>query len=164
MNDDPEMHFRINLENNLKKLGIWYKFIEKSKSTVHTADASDITGINLHKISKNLVAKTSDGGYAVLIIPGDMKLNYKQAAKALDVKSLTLVPFSEADKISGYPPGGTPSLGYKEKVDVVLDEGLMRYETFYCGGGSTRMLLELRRDDVIEINNAKVYKISKSDD
>ena len=151
---DPERHFQVKLETRLKDIGVWYKFIEKPTSTVHTADASHVTGIELHRISKNLMAQTNEGNYAALIIPGDMKLNYKEAAKALNVKNVRLVPFNEAHKISGYPPGGTPSIGYDKKLDVILDKELMPYETFYCGGGSTKMLLELRRDDVIRMNNA----------
>jgi Cys-tRNA(Pro)/Cys-tRNA(Cys) deacylase len=160
MVNDSERHLQLRLEARLKALGIWYKFIEKPASTVHTADAASVTGIELHRISKNLMAQTNDGRYAALIIPGDMKLNYKEAAKALEAKNVSLVPFNEARKISGYPPGGTPSVGYEKRIDVVLDQELMQYETFYCGGGSTMMLLELRRDDVIRINNAKVHKIS----
>jgi Cys-tRNA(Pro)/Cys-tRNA(Cys) deacylase len=107
-----------------------------------------------------LIAHVNDGRYAALIIPGDMKLDYKEAARTLEAKNVSLVPFNETHKISGYPPGGTPSIGYEKKIDVVLDQELMQYETFYCGGGSTMMLLELRTDDVIRINNAKVHKIS----
>jgi Cys-tRNA(Pro)/Cys-tRNA(Cys) deacylase len=160
MVDDPERNLQVRLETKLKSMGIWHKFIEKPSSTVHTADASHVTGIELHRISKNLMAQTNDGRYAALIIPGDMRLNYKEAAKALGAKNISLVPFNEAHKVSGYPPGGTPSIGFEKKVDVVLDEELMSYETFYCGGGSTKMLLELRRADVIKANDAKVHKIS----
>ncbi len=127
---------------------------------MHTADASQVTGIGLHRISKNLMARTNDGRYAALIIPGDMRVNYREAAKALGAKNISLVPFDEAHKVSGYPPGGTPSIGFEKNVDVVLDEELTSFETFYCGGGSTKMLLELRRDDVIKVNDAKVHKIS----
>lgn len=161
MSEDPERHFQVKLETKLKELGVWYRFIEKTQSTVHTADAANVTGIELHRISKNLMGKTNDGNFVALIIPGDRRIDYKEAAKALNSKSLSLVPFNEADSVSGYPPGGTPSVGYQRKLGVILDEELMKYETFYCGGGSTKMLLEVRRDDVIRINNAKVHKISK---
>ena len=158
---DPEIHLQVKLEGQLKKLGVWYRFIEKPKSTVHTADAAGATGIELHRISKNLMAKTKEGSYVALIIPGDKRVNYKAAAEALNTKSIGLVPFNDAHSISGYPPGGTPSLGYEKKIEVVLDEELTAFDTFYCGGGSTRMLLELKKDDVIKINNAKILKISE---
>lgn len=164
MENDPEKHLQIKLETKLKTMGIWYRFVEKQSSTVHTADASRVSGIELHRISKNLMAQTSDGRYVSLIIPGDRRLNYKEAAKALETKNISLVPFNEAHKISGYPPGGTPSIGYETKLVVVLDEELLSFETFYCGGGSTKMLLELRHDDVIKANNAIIHKISSPQD
>jgi len=162
MQEDPERHYMLKLESRLKELGIWYRFLEKPQSTVHTADAASVTGIDLHRISKNLMAKTDDGRYAALIIPGDKRVDLREAAKVLNAKNLSLVPFNEADKISGYPPGGTPSIGYQKPLEVILDGELMGYETFYCGGGSTRMLLEVKREDVMRINNAKTYHISKT--
>ncbi len=161
MNNDPEKYLQVKLETKLKNLGIWYNFVKKSESTIHTADAATITGIELHRISKNLMAKTNDGRYIALILPGDMRVDYKEAAKAISAKSLSLVPFEDAHTISGYPPGGTPSIGYEKDIEVVFDEALLAYETFYCGGGSTRLLLEIKKDDVIRVNNAKVFKIAK---
>ncbi|TSC59691.1 MAG: hypothetical protein LiPW15_711 [Parcubacteria group bacterium LiPW_15] len=103
MPDDPEKHFQVALEAKLKKFGVWFNFIEKPESTIHTADAAGITGIELHRISKNLMAQTNDGRYAALIVPGDMRVDYKAAAKLLDAKNISLVPFAEAHKISGIP-------------------------------------------------------------
>ena len=158
---DPERHLQVKLETKLKKMGVWHRFIEKPVSTVHTADAAEASGIPLHQISKNLMAKTKEGQYASLIIPGDKRIDYKAAAKALNSKGLGLVPFDEAHNISGYPPGGTPSIGYERNLKVVVDEELTKFETFYCGGGSSRLLLEVRKDDVIRVNRAVIGKITE---
>ncbi|MCP8310940.1 MAG: YbaK/EbsC family protein, partial [Candidatus Methylarchaceae archaeon HK01M] len=125
----------MDLELYLIENEIWFRFIEK-KETVHTFDASKVTGIELHRITKNLISKTHEGKFALLIIPGDKKVDYKAAAKALNTKNVRLLSFSEAEKISGYPPGGTPSIGLKEKVQTVMDTQLLEFETYFCGGGS----------------------------
>jgi len=148
------------LEDYLKKHDVWHRFITK-KETVHTADASAATGINLHRITKNLISKTNKGEYVLLIVPGDRKVNLKAAAKALSVKNVRLMPFSEAEAISGYPPGGTPSLGYRTRMRAVVDAELTEFETFYCGGGTRDRLLEIRGEDVIRLNNAVIAKISR---
>ena len=127
---------------------------------MHTADASEATGIDLHRITKNLVSKTRKGGYALLVVPGDRRVNLKAAAKALGTKNVRLMPFSEAETISGYPPGGTPTIGHKTPMRVIVDEELAGFETFFCGGGSTDRLLELRVDDVKRLTDAIVAKIS----
>ena len=149
----------MDLEAYLEENGIWHRFIEKSE-TVHTADASTATGIDLHRITKNLISKTRKGEYALLVVPGDSRVDLKAAAKALGTKNVRLIPFSEAETISGYPPGGTPTIGHKTPMRVILDEELAGFETFYCGGGSRDRLLELRVDDVKRMTDAIVTKIS----
>ena len=149
----------MDLEAWLRERGVWHRFVEKQE-TVHTADASAATGIDLHRITKNLVSVTDSGEHVVLVIPGDARVNLKAAAKALDVKNVRLMPSDQSESISGYPPGGTPSLGFKTQIRVVLDSGLEGFETFYCGGGTRDRLLEVRFEDVKRLNGAVVAPIT----
>jgi len=150
----------MDLEASLQTAGVWYRFVEKVE-TVHTADASSATGIELHRITKNLVSKTSDGDYALLIIAGDRRVNLQKAAQALGTRNVRLLSFNDAEAISGYPPGGTPSVCHKTKMNVVLDEELHGCETIFCGGGSRDRLLELRTEDVLRLDNAVTADISE---
>ena len=147
------------LEEYLKSQKIWYRFIDKAE-TVHTADASKATGINLHRITKNLISTTNTGEHVLLIVPGDRRVNLKKAAKVLGVKNIQLMPFSKAEDVSGYPPGGTPSIGLKQKVQSILEEELTHFDTVFCGGGKRDRLLELKVEDVIRISEAVVASIS----
>lgn len=146
------------LEGYLKTEGIWHRFIVK-RETIHTKDASEVTGIELHRISKNLVCRTSEGEYVLLIIPGDRKANLGAAAEILNARELSLLPFKEAEAITGYSPGGTPSIGHKLKMRVVLDRCLLEFKTFFCGGGSRDRLLELRTEDVKRETGAVIGEI-----
>lgn len=148
------------LEEYLREQGVWYRFVEKAE-TVHTVDASDATGIELHRITKNLVSKTRKGSYVLIVVPGDRRVDLKAAARALGVKNVRLLPFAEAEEISGYPPGGTPSVGHKTEMSVVLDSKLLEMETLYCGGGTRDRLLELRVEDIVRLNDAVVAPISR---
>jgi len=148
------------LEKYLKQAGIWHRFIRK-KETIHTADAAKAAGLDLHRVTKNLVSKTDEGEPVLLIIPGDKRVRLKAAAKALGVRRVSLVSFEEAEKISGYPPGGTPSVGHKTPMRTVIDRELLQFETIYCGGGSRDRLLELRTEDVIRLSKAVTAEISK---
>jgi Cys-tRNA(Pro)/Cys-tRNA(Cys) deacylase len=149
----------MNLESYLKRKNIWYLFIQKPE-TIHTADAAVVAGIELRKITKNLVCETSEREYVLLIIPGDRRVNLKRVAEVLKVRNVHLVPFEEAEEISGYPPGGTPSVGHKAKIRVVIDKSILGYETVYCGGGTRDRLLELRTRDILRLNNATIAEIT----
>ena len=148
------------LETYLKKRGVWYRFVNKTETT-HTADASNVTGIPLSQITKNLVSQTEKGEYVLLVVPGDKRVNLKRAAFALGVENVSTVPFSKAESVSGYPPGGTPTLGHKTLMRTVIDKPLLNFETVFCGGGSRSLLLELRTKDIIEISRAIVADISE---
>ncbi len=152
----------MDLEAFLRKRNLWYRIVHKPE-TIHTADAADVTGIELHRITKNLVSITDRGEYVLLVAPGDRRVNFKAAAKALNFRRVRLVPFDQAEEISGYPPGGTPSIGHKTKMKVVVDESILKFKTVYCGGGSQDKLLELKANDIIRLNNAVIAKITKNE-
>jgi Cys-tRNA(Pro)/Cys-tRNA(Cys) deacylase len=149
----------MNLIDFLEEKGIWHRIIDKSE-TVHTSDASKATGIPLHRITKNLVSITREGDYVLLIVPGDKRVNLQKAAEALGTSNVKLVPFSKAHEISGYDPGGTPSVGLKEKVRTVIDSEVAEMETFYCGGGSREKLLQLKTAEVTKETGALVASIT----
>ena len=150
----------MDLEEYLKSTGVWHRFMDKPE-TVHTADASRATGIELSKITKNLVCKKADGGFALLVVPGNRRVNLQKAAQALNTRNVQLLGFNEADSISGYPPGGTPSLHHKTPMSVVIEKDLLSNQTIFCGGGSRDRILELKTEDVLKLTHAIVAGISE---
>jgi len=146
------------LEEFLTRKGLWHRFLEKAE-TVHTKDAAQAAGIGLSRVTKNLVSATAEGGYALLVLPGDRRVNLTEAAKALGTRSVRLVPFEKAESISGYPPGGTPTVGHRTPMRVVFDSCLLGYKTFYCGGGTRTRLVELKTREVLEATKAIVAEI-----
>lgn len=149
----------MSLEEYLASRGVWHRFISKPE-TIHTADAAKVSGIELHRITKNLVFKIDDAGFALLILPGDRRVNSRRVAEVLGVRKIQLVPFERSEEISGYPPGGTPSVGHRTPMKVVLDRSLLAYETIYCGGGSREKLLELKTQDIVRLTGAIITDIS----
>jgi len=150
----------MDLETYLKNAGVWYRFLDKPE-TVHTADASRATGIELNKITKNLVCRTADGRFALLIVAGDRKVNLQNAAKVIGTRNIQLLGFDEAEAVSGYPPGGTASVCHKTPLQVVIDQELLTGETLFCGGGTRNRLLELRIADLLKLTNALIGSISQ---
>ncbi len=149
----------MSLEEFLKEKKIWHRFIEKPE-TIHTADAAKVAGLELNRLTKNLVSKMDTGEYILLIVPGDKKVNLDRVASLLGVKKVRLVPFDQAEQISGFLPGATPSVGHKIKMKTIIDKSLVNYNTIFCGGGTREKLLELRTEDIIALNEAIISEIS----
>jgi Cys-tRNA(Pro)/Cys-tRNA(Cys) deacylase len=144
----------------LKEAGVWHRFIDKVE-TVHTADASRATGIDLARITKNLVCRTSDGRYALLIVPGNRRVSLQKAAETLNASNIQLLGFKEAETVSGYPPGGTPSVHHKTAMKVVIEKELLSHDTIYCGGGSRDKILKLKTEDLLKLTEATVAHITE---
>lgn len=149
----------MDLEKYLAENELWHRFIIKQE-TVHTSDASRAAGIPLHMITKNLVSTTSEGEYLLLIVPGDRRVNLKRAAQLMGTSNVKLVPFNQAHEISGYDPGGTPSVGLDKEVKTIMDVEVAEMETFYCGGGRRDRLLQLKTCEVVKHTCALVASIT----
>jgi Cys-tRNA(Pro)/Cys-tRNA(Cys) deacylase len=153
----------MNLEERLESEKIWHRFIEKPE-TVHTVDAARETGVDLAMLTKNLVARTKEGEYVLLIVPGNTRIDLKKGAELLGSKNVSLVPFDQAERVSGYPPGATPSIFHKQNLRTIVDIALLKNDTLYCGGGVRNRILELRVNDVIRLDGAIVADIQKKDE
>lgn len=150
---------QLNLEGYLMREGVWYRILSKA-STVHTADASKVTGIPLKRITKSLVFK-ADGRPVLGVVPGDSKVDLGKLAKTLGADKVELVPFDVAQDFSGYPPGGTPPVHHANISKVVFDSELMRFDTIFGGGGTRDKLIEIRVDDAVRLSQAVVADISR---
>jgi len=150
----------MSLEEYLKERGIWFEFVEK-KETVHTADAAAAAGIELSRVTKNLVSRAESGEYFLLVVPGDKRVDLKKAAVALAVKNVALVPFEEAEAISGYPPGATPTIGHRMPMKIAIERTLLDYDVIYCGGGRRDRLLALRPEDILRVAQPAVADLIK---
>lgn len=151
------MNFKKILEENK----VWHKFIKKP-DTVHTADAARVSGIDLKRITKSLVL-IGDGSEAIMvIIPGDSRIAWKKLKKVSGCREIKLAEFNKAQKYSGYLPGATPPVFHKRKMKVFVDKKLLRYKTIYGGGGNRKLLVELKTEDVINLNNAEAEDLTLS--
>jgi len=149
----------MDLEDYLRRKAVWYGFVEK-KETIHTADAASAARIELGRVTKNLVSKTDSGEYVLLVVPGDRRVDLKKAAKALGAKNVTLVPFDEVEEVSGYPPGGTPTIGHRTPMKILMEKALLEHDVIYCGGGRRDRLLALRLQEVLRAEDVVVAEIA----
>ncbi len=150
----------MDIDEYLQENKAWHRFIDKPE-TIHTADASRKTGIELHKITKSLVILNESNSPFLAIIPGDCKLCFNKIRNVTISKRIRMATFEEAERCSGYLPGATPMVHHKLKMSVVLDKKLTKYDTIFGGGGSRTKLLEMKVSDVIRLNKAVVADITE---
>jgi Cys-tRNA(Pro) deacylase len=148
----------MNLIVFLKSQNIWHRIVEK-KVTIHTTDAAAATGIPLEQLTKSLVF-LAEKKPILAIIPGTHRVDTGKLKRAFNVHKIHMVPYAQAEKYSGYPPGATPPIHHKRIQEVVIDQSVMQFDTIYGGGGSRKKLIELKTSDIQKVNAAQVADIS----
>ena len=133
----------------LDKHKISYEIINYECDTfidgLHTAQ---LTGAPVEQSFKTLVMQGKSTQYYVFAIPIADEVNLKAAAKAVNEKSIEMIPVKDITKITGYVRGGCSPLGMKKQ-----------FEKIYISGGrvgTTIAISPADLEDVIVVNYADV--------
>ncbi len=95
-----------------------------------------------NRVFKTLITETNDHHVFVFALPVNCELDLKKAARAVQVKSLALVPVKSIFALSGYVRGGCSIIGMKKQYPTIIHESALRYETIFISGGKIGVQLE----------------------
>lgn len=122
--------------------------------------AAEALGIDLHHTVKTIVFTTDDGGGAVVLMHGDLEVSTKKLARVMDVKSVRPATRREADRLTGYPFGGTSPLGMRSDPPVFAHKTVAGLERVYVNGGSRGFLIGMDTATLLELTGARVADVA----
>jgi Cys-tRNA(Pro)/Cys-tRNA(Cys) deacylase len=122
--------------------------------------AADQLQIPVGSIFKSLVMCDAEGRAFVLVLPGDARVDQKAVARLIGTKKVRFAPEEVVLHETGYPAGGTPPVGHRKSLPVLVDQKVLDYEFGYGGGGRHELLLKIRPDELVRVSKATVGSIS----
>jgi Cys-tRNA(Pro)/Cys-tRNA(Cys) deacylase len=122
--------------------------------------AAEKLGVPIGRIFKSLVV-TDGTVVAVVVLPGDKRVDLKAAARALGVKNVKLASPEVVLHETGYPAGGTPPLGHAKPLPVLLDQSLFEHPEGYGGGGAHELLVKIAPDELKRATNGVVVRVTQ---
>lgn len=135
----------------------------------HTYDHGDgaIDGVSVaqklgqdpRQVFKTLVTQGTGKGYYVFVIPVNRELNLKDAARAVGEKSVSMIPVSEINKVTGYIRGGCSPVGMKKDYPTVFDESVLTQDTIMVSAGKIGLQMEVDPRALIRLIDASTAKI-----
>ena len=149
----------MNLTAFLVSNKVYHEFLEK-KSTHHASEASQATGVSLGEIIKTLVFIDQNSKPLIAMVRGDCNASRHKLEHCSNSKSVRLASDEIAEAATGYPTGGIPPVGYKKKLRVFLDKGVLDQKYVWCGGGARSKLVRLRTEDIVRLDDAIVCDLS----
>tara|TARA_A100001015_G_scaffold288270_1_gene358957 strand:+ start:125 stop:607 length:483 start_codon:yes stop_codon:yes gene_type:complete len=121
-------------------------------STARTAkDAANSLKCELGAIVKSLVFKT-ENKFVVCLVAGDKRCSLNKLKKILDKKDVSMANADQVKENTGFSIGGVSPTGHLEKLQIIIDKSLSRFEYVYGAAGHP--------DCVFKINYLELVKLT----
>lgn len=133
-----------------------YSYTEEDLSAQHVAAE---LGEDIETVFKTLVLRGDRNGYFVCVIPGDLEVDLKVAAKISGNKSCEMVHVRELLPLTGYIRGGCSPIGMKKAFPTFIHESALLYDHIYISAGVRGLQLKIAPQDLIDFVGAQIYPL-----
>jgi Cys-tRNA(Pro)/Cys-tRNA(Cys) deacylase len=112
-------------------------------------------GYPLQRITKTLLARSTDGRHHVVVVASmGTKVDFTAIARELESKRIEVAPASELLALTGYSQNGVSPLGI-EDLPVFMEEGLFAFDTILVGAGQPGVEIEIDPKTLLAITRAR---------
>ena len=127
--------------------------------TVDTAAAA--MQVAPEQIFKSILFQTRDGRCVLVVASGNGRIDVSRVEALTGLTGLQLAKPGVARAVTGYSPGGTPPVGHREPLPVLVDTRVAAQEWGFAGGGRPELLVKIKSADIIRLNNATVHDVTQ---
>ncbi len=118
----------------LDKQKVSYEIVEHEPVYTNPAMAEALN-VDESETVKSLVLKTKEGQMIVLVLPGDKKVDWKQAAAGANTKKVSFAKPDEVSEAVGCEVGCVPPFGHFSTLPIYMDADLPKKEFVYFNPG-----------------------------
>ena len=106
------------------------------------------------RVFKTLVTEGKTTGLNVFVIPCNVELDLKKAARAAGDKNVEMIKSRELEPKTGYIHGGCSPIGMKKLYPTFIDETAQLFDTINVSGGRIGLQVELSPGDLASLAGA----------
>lgn len=152
---------KTNAARLLDAAGVQYELIpytvdEENLAADHVAAE---LGEPLEQVFKTLVLRGDRNGLFVCVMPGDMEVDLKVAARISGNKSAAMIHMKELLPETGYIRGGCSPVGMKKHLPTFVYESALLYPYIYVSAGIRGLQIKIAPEELIEFIKADIYPI-----
>ena len=130
--------------------------LENSARTAQ--DAAKALDCNVGAIVKSLLFKTSDG-FILCLVAGDKRCSLNKLKEIKDEKDISMASPEDVKAQTGYTIGGVSPIGHLEKIEIIIDNSLERFNELFAAAGHPNCVFKINFKDIQKITNGKVEDI-----
>lgn len=99
-------------------------------------------------------------GYFVCVIPGNMEVDLKKAAKVAGAKKAEMIPMKELLGVTGYIRGGCSPIGMKKSFPTFFHSTAVDYTDIYVSAGVRGLQIKIAPGELVDFCRATVADIA----
>ncbi len=140
----------------LRALNLDINVVEFGASTATAPEAAEAAGCELGAIVKSLLFIV-DGKPVLVLVAGDRMADQKKLAARFGVgkKKIRLADPDTVRRVTGYEVGGVPPIGHNEKLPVLVDGSLGRFQTVWAAAGAHNAIFPISYTQLLEITGGE---------
>jgi len=142
----------------LRQAGVDARIEEFPEGTKTARDAAEAVGCELSQIVKTLVV-VADGAFALVLIPGDERLDEAAVAAVLQVQAVRIATAPEVVQATGFDPGGVAPFPQLAVAGALIERSLFRHQVVWIGAGSGRHVAGLAPVELARLANARTVDL-----
>ena len=130
--------------------------LENSARTAQ--DAATVLACDLGAIVKSLLFR-AESTFILCLVAGDKRCSLNKLKKIKDKKDISMASPEEVKTQTGYTIGGVSPVGHLEKIEIIIDNSLERFNELFAAAGHPNCVFKTNYNDIQKITNGKVEDI-----
>ena len=136
-------------------------YIECLEKTARTAnDAATALRCKVGAIVKSLLFKTQSS-FFLCLVSGDKKCSLNKLKKILGEKDISMANADQVKEITGYTIGGVSPIGHINKVNILIDKNLDRFDKIFAAAGHPNCIFKINFEQLAKLTNGKIEEITE---
>ena len=134
-----------------------YVVDESDLGAQHIADQLDE---DINQVFKTLVLTGDRTKFFVCVIPGNMEVDLKKAAKVSGNKKAEMLHMKDLLPTTGYIRGGCSPIGMKKSFPTFFHSSCLNYDYIYVSAGQRGLQLKINPQQLVDYVRASVADIT----
>ena len=129
--------------------------VQALNSSARTAiDAASSLNCEVGAIVKSLLLRTDDS-FILCLVSGDKRCSLNKIKKILNKKDVSMANADQVKSQTGFSIGGVSPIAHLEKIKILIDSSLSRYENVYAAAGHPNSIFKITYKKLVKLTEGK---------
>ena len=129
--------------------------VQALSSSARTAiDAASSLNCEVGAIVKSLLLRTDDS-FILCLVSGDKRCSLNKIKKILKKKDVSMANADQVKSQTGFSIGGVSPVAHLEKIKILIDSSLSRYENVYAAAGHPNSIFKITYKQLVKLTEGK---------